>query len=219
MRMEEVVENILDVAKIDSRSLDLFMSPLNMRFLIQQVVRRLEKEWVGRQLVITVADMPGLPEVEADAEAMEKLFTHLLMNAVKYTPDGGFVRVEGRLYTANGDGRAAPDAVEIIVSDTGIGIAPEVQELVFEKFFQTGKVMLHSSGKTSFKGGGSGIGLAIARGIVEAHNGRIWVESAGYDETECPGSAFHLILPIRQSQSGNKDHFPSHMAEPAVHLD
>ncbi|MBX3057210.1 MAG: GAF domain-containing sensor histidine kinase [Anaerolineae bacterium] len=203
-RMEEVVENILDVAKIDSRSLDLFMSPLNMRFLVQQVVRRLEREWAGRQLVITVGEMPGLPDVEADAEAMEKLFTHLLMNAVKYTPDGGFIRVDGRAYTssgngASGNGHGDVTGVEIIVSDTGIGIAPEVQELVFEKFFQTGKVNQHSSGKTSFKGGGSGIGLAIARGIVEAHNGRIWVESAGYDETECPGSAFHVVLPLRQS--------------------
>lgn len=198
-RMEEVVENILDVAKIDSRALDLFMSPLNMRFLIQQVVRRLEREWAGRQLVISVAEMPGLPEVEADAEAMEKLFTHLLMNAVKYTPDGGFIRVDGRAATTSGNGSGEVIGVELIVSDTGIGIAPDVQELVFEKFFQTGKVNQHSSGKTTFKGGGSGIGLAIARGIVEAHNGRIWVESAGYDETECPGSAFHVMLPIRQS--------------------
>lgn len=202
-RMEEVVENILDVAKIDSRSLDLFMSPLNMRFLVQQVVRRLEKEWAGRQLIITVADMPGLPEVEADAEAMEKLFTHLLMNAVKYTPDGGFIRVDGRAYKSSGNGSGEVTGVEIVVSDTGIGIAPEVQELVFEKFFQTGKVNQHSSGKTSFKGGGSGIGLAIARGIVEAHNGRIWVESAGYDETECPGSAFHVFLPLRQTHTAD----------------
>ncbi|MCL4264660.1 MAG: GAF domain-containing sensor histidine kinase [Anaerolineae bacterium] len=212
-RMEEVVENILDVAKIDSRALDLFMSPLNMRFLVQQVVRRLEREWAGRQLVITVADMPGLPDVEADAEAMEKLFTHLLMNAVKYTPDGGFIRVDGRTYKSSGNGSGEVTGVEIIVSDTGIGIAPEVQELVFEKFFQTGKVNQHSSGKTSFKGGGSGIGLAIARGIVEAHNGRIWVESAGYDETECPGSAFHVFLPLRQTSMTNNNDFPLQEAQ------
>lgn len=196
IRMEEVVENILDVAKIDSRSLELFPSPLNLRFLLQQVMRRLEREMVGRQLTFTVTEMVDLPEVEADTEAIEKLFQHLLVNAVKYTPDGGFVKVDGRLYQPHN----GATAVEIIISDTGIGIAPEVQELIFEKFFQTGKVTLHSSGKTSFKGGGSGIGLAIARGIVEAHNGRIWVESAGYDENECPGSAFHIILPVHQSQ-------------------
>jgi signal transduction histidine kinase len=198
-RMEAVVENILDVAKIDSRSLDLFLSPLNLRFLIQQVVRRLERELEGRQLTFTVAEMPGVPDVEADAEAMEKLFQHILGNAVKYTPDGGFVKVDGRaLHQPPQNGHSTRDEVEITISDTGIGIAPEVQDLVFEKFFQTGKVMHHSSGKTSFKGGGSGIGLAIAKGIVEAHDGRIWVESDGYDEDECPGSAFHIVLPVRQ---------------------
>ncbi len=203
-RMEAVVENILDVAKIDSRSLDLFLSPLNLRFLIQQVVRRLERELDGRHLTFTVMEMDNLPEIEADAEAMEKLFLHILTNAIKYTPDGGFVKIDGRASPLSPlvqpvNGKDPAEAVEIIVSDTGIGIAPEAQDLIFEKFFQTGKVMHHSSGTTSFKGGGSGIGLAIARGIVAAHNGRIWVESAGYDENECPGSAFHIVLPVRQT--------------------
>ena len=60
--------------------------------------------------------------------------------------------------------------------------------------------MLHSSGKTSFKGGGAGLGLAIARGIVAAHNGRIWAESDGYDEDILPGSRFHIILPVKQPE-------------------
>jgi signal transduction histidine kinase len=82
------------------------------------------------------------------------------------------------------------------VSDTGIGIAREFQELIFMKFYQTGQVALHSSGRTKYKGGGPGLGLAIARGMVEAHGGRIWVESPGYDEAACPGSQFHVVLPV-----------------------
>lgn len=197
-RMEEVVENILDVAKIDSSSLDLFFSPLNIRFLLQQVVSRLERELEGRDLTFTLTKMPDLPEIEADAEAMEKLFQHILMNAVKFTPDGGFVKIDGRLHQEPLNGEGPIEAVEIVVADTGIGIAPEIQDLIFEKFFQTGNVQHHSSGKTSFKGGGSGIGLAIAKGIVEAHNGRIRVESVGYDEVECPGCAVHVVLPVCQ---------------------
>src|SRR5690606_21912111 len=80
-------------------------------------------------------------------------------------------------------------------------IDPRFIELIFTKFYQTGEVALHSSGKTKFKGGGPGLGLSIARGIVEAHGGRLWAESPGYDEAACPGSQFIVLLPLRQSQS------------------
>ena len=86
--------------------------------------------------------------------------------------------------------------IEVTVRDTGIGIAPENQELVFEKFYQTGEVLLHSSGKTKFKGGGPGLGLAIARGIVNAHRGRIWLESPGHDEVTFPGTTVFVRLPV-----------------------
>lgn len=89
----------------------------------------------------------------------------------------------------------------MVVSDTGIGIDPRYQDLIFTKFYQTGEVALHSSGKTKFKGGGPGLGLAIARGIVQAHGGQIWVESPGYDEVKCPGSHFHVALPLHQPET------------------
>jgi signal transduction histidine kinase len=136
---------------------------------------------------VTTAGLDNLPSVAVDVDLMQKLFYHLIGNAVKYTPNGKAIVVSG--YAGEG-------AVEIVVSDTGIGIAPEYHELIFEKFFQTGQVAFHSSGKTKFKGGGPGLGLAIAKGIVEAHGGRIWVTSPGYDETLCPGSQFHVMLPI-----------------------
>ena len=69
--------------------------------------------------------------------------------------------------------------------------------MIFEKFSQLGRVDLHSSGKTKFKGGGPGLGLPIARGILDAHGGSIWAESPGYDEKACPGSIFHILIPIR----------------------
>jgi signal transduction histidine kinase len=86
--------------------------------------------------------------------------------------------------------------VEVSVKDTGIGLEPEHQELIFEKFYQVGSVALHSSNKTAFKGGGPGLGLAIARGVARAHGGKLWVESAGHDEVKFPGSTFLLQLPV-----------------------
>ena len=77
-----------------------------------------------------------------------------------------------------------------------VWIDPDDQELVFEKFYRVGSLMLHSTGDTKFKGAGPGLGLHIARGVIEAHGGQIWVESEGYDEKELPGSEFHIVLPL-----------------------
>jgi len=85
----------------------------------------------------------------------------------------------------------------VIVSDTGVGISPADQAHIFDMFFRVGSADQHSSSGFAFKGGGPGLGLAIARGIIEAHGGRIWVESQGYDETRCPGSEFHVVLPLQ----------------------
>ena len=86
---------------------------------------------------------------------------------------------------------------EVVITDTGTGIAPEDQLLIFEKFYRVGDLLLHSTGDAKFKGAGPGLGLHIAQGVIEAHGGRIWVESEGYDEERCPGSAFHVLLPLR----------------------
>jgi len=83
-----------------------------------------------------------------------------------------------------------------------VGVAPEYRELIFTKFYQPGELGRHSTSKSRFKGGGAGLGLALAKGIVEAHGGRIWVESQGYDETHFPGSHFHVLLPLSKPEKG-----------------
>jgi len=193
-RMEVIVGSILDMAKIDSRVLQLHPEPLILSLLIQSVRASLADVCLQRHLTLALEGLEALPVIEADTEAMRKAIYHLLVNALKYTPDGGTITVSGRAVPP--DEEDFPDGgVEIIVSDTGIGIDPSVQELIFTKFYQTGEVLIHSSGTTTFKGGGPGLGLAITRGIVEAHGGRIWAESPGYDEQTCPGSHFHIVLP------------------------
>jgi signal transduction histidine kinase len=90
--------------------------------------------------------------------------------------------------------------VEVVISDTGVGIDKADHDLIFEKFYRVGSPSLHSTGTTKFLGAGPGLGLPIARGVIEAHGGRVWVESEGRDEKRCPGSQFHVILPAATLQ-------------------
>jgi len=192
-RLQEIINNMLDVATIDAKAMDLRKEPV----VLYDIVRRVQVEFGTslreRRLTMTLADLDNLPPIQADAELLYKVFHHLVINAIKYTPDGGSIRVSGQVI---GKTEELPMA-QVTVSDTGIGIDPAHQELIFEKFYQTGKLSFHSSGKTKFKGGGPGLGLAIARGIVLAHGGKIWVESPGHDEKSCPGSTFYVLLPVK----------------------
>ncbi len=192
-RLHEVVDGMLEIVKIDNRALQLRLTPVSLPLLLESIVSNLAKSLQERQLTLTVDPMPTLPSIEADTEAIAKMFNHLLFNAIKYTPDGGNIHVSGQRLDLP---QEAGEFVELVITDTGIGIDREVQELIFTKFYHVGEVAFHSSGKTKFKGGGPGLGLAIVKGIVEAHGGRIWVNSPGYDEAACPGSAFHVILPV-----------------------
>jgi signal transduction histidine kinase len=197
MRLQEIVSSMLDMAKVDSRALQLHPTPLAMPALIQSVCSDLARSVKERRHTLTLEKMNGLPELEVDLDAVRKVFYHLIANAIKYTPDGGTITVSGRALKDSEYG-LAEGGIEIVVSDTGIGIDPRYQEMIFEKFSQTGELALHSTGQSKFKGGGPGLGLAIARGIVQAHGGKLWVTSMGHDEEACPGSQFHVVLPLRQ---------------------
>jgi len=199
LRLQEIVTSMLDIVKIDSRALKLYPEPVSVPSVIQLVAEELADVVAERkQTLIIVEEMTNLPYIEADPDALRKVFYHLIVNAIKYTPDGGTITISGRS-VAPDDNFVWP-GVELVVDDTGIGIDPEFHELIFTKFYQTGELALHSSGRTKFKGGGPGLGLAIARGIVEAHRGKLWVESEGYDEETYPGSRFHIFLPLRQAK-------------------
>ena len=190
-RMVEIIDNMLDVSRIDTNQLEIMPSQIEINPVIEKVNNVFQAALQERDISLTTTGVADLPIICADKDQLYKVFYHVIGNAIKYTPDGGSITVNGRLVEGYTQGE-----IEIAVRDTGIGIDPENQELVFEKFYQTGEVLLHSSGKTKFKGGGPGLGLAIARGIVNAHRGRIWLESPGHDETTFPGTTVFVRLPI-----------------------
>lgn len=198
LRLHEVVNNMLNVAKIDNQALELHFQPLSLGHLLERVHLSLADVLAQRNLLLVMEPMTAVPDIEGDVEGLRSVFSHLLLNAIKYTPDGGRITITHALIPGDDGATAVPGYVEIVISDTGIGIPPDARELIFSKFYQTGQIALHSSGKTKFKGGGTGLGLAIVRGIVEAHQGKVWAESAGYDEIVLPGSHFHVVLPVVQ---------------------
>jgi signal transduction histidine kinase len=193
-RLRTIVENIIDVSLIDTEVLALSPRPTSLLNVVEWAYRDLSLDARERELEIEIRDLAVLPPIEADAPRLHQMFSNIIGNAVKYTPDGGRVEISARLLEAEG---SRPAFVEVVVSDTGVGIDLEDQERIFDKFYRVDSPELHSTSKTRFMGAGPGLGLTIAKGIVEAHGGRIWVESPGHDPDGCPGSQFHILLPIR----------------------
>ena len=195
MRLNEIIETMLDMASIDARALSLHKADVSLHYLIQSLTKPLQLTLEQRKITLTLEGLSDLPVIQADQEALRKVFNHLILNALQNTPDEGRIFISG-LPISPGQAGLPEGGVEVIVSDTGIGIKREYLDLIFTKFYQTSDLQHHSTGKTKFKGSGPGLGLAIAKGIVEAHGGKIWAESPGYDEEKCPGSQFHALLPV-----------------------
>jgi signal transduction histidine kinase len=194
-RLHDIVNSMLDMVKIDNALLEIAPEPVVIGLLVRNVAGNFKNALRHREINLVIDDLSELPQIQADMAALEKVFVHLLSNAIKYTPNHGSVHISGRLLPAN---KGIPgDWIEVILADTGIGIDLDQQELIFTKFYQTGQVALHSTSRTQYKGGGPGLGLAIVRGIVEAHGGRVWAESAGHDEVNFSGSQFHVVLPVQ----------------------
>jgi signal transduction histidine kinase len=187
-RLKMIIEDMIDVSLIDNNLLQLNFQPVWFNRLLDMLRTELEPATKERSQVFELHNFPGLNDMTfGDPERLYQVLRNMLTNSIKYTPDGGRIVVNGR---------QLPGFLELIIHDTGIGIDAEDQGIIFEKFTRLGNISLHSSGKTKFKGGGPGLGLHIAKGIIEAHGGTIWVESPGYDEVNFPGSTFHLLLPM-----------------------
>jgi len=198
MRLHEIMDSMFDIAQLDARTLQLNLQPVDVADLVREVCFGLTKQFAERSHTLEI-DLPAMPHIKADPNILHKLIFHLVSNAIKFTPDDGKITITGQTLQP-GNTEAPEGGVQITVSDTGVGVAPEYRDLIFSKFYQPGELGRHSTSKSRFQGGGAGLGLALAKGIVEAHGGRIWVESPGYDEIHFPGSKFHVVLPSQKSK-------------------
>jgi signal transduction histidine kinase len=189
LRLQAIINDTIDVSLIDNEILNLNFQPIWLNQLLAILENEIKPTVIERNQKFEIQPFDGLNQLTyGDPDRLLQVFRNVLTNAIKFTPDGGSITIAGR---------KMPGFVEITITDTGIGIDPEYLMLIFEKFVRLGSIDLHSSGKTKYKGGGPGLGLHIAKGIIASHGGSIWVESAGFDELVFPGSTFHILLPLR----------------------
>jgi signal transduction histidine kinase len=200
-RMKDMIDVMFNVTEVDVGEINLFLGPVSLEDVLGQATRNLLPAMDERRIAFDKSGFKDLPTIEADGTRLVQAFENLISNAIKYTPDGGMIKVEGRPIVEDGIG----SAVEIIVSDTGIGIAPEHHQRIFEKFFRVDDLDHHSTSKTKFKGAGPGLGLTLVKGTAEAHGGRVWVESPGHDEEKYPGSKFHFVIPLHPVADDKKE--------------
>ncbi len=193
-RMNTIIEDMLDLSAMDMQTLGLVLQKVKPKSTINLVVAQFKAAFEERNQTIDIKNLDNLPEIEADTNRLHQIFRQIISNAIKYTPNNSLITISGRETIL---GLQATKAVEITVRDTGVGVAPEDKEKIFEKFYRAGSSSLHSTGQTKFMGAGPGLGLAIVKGLIEAHGGRVVVDSPGFDMKNLPGSTFIITLPIK----------------------
>ncbi|MCA1840784.1 MAG: ATP-binding protein [Actinomycetota bacterium] len=171
-RLNQLVEDLLNVSRIESRRLKMRMVDNDAAHLVEKLVSQFRAKWGDREILID-AD-PSLPPLFGDTSKLEEIFINLIDNALKYSPSGGLVRIN--MWPTK-------DSVEISIEDSGIGMAAEDLKTLFQKFHRVSSVETREIG-------GTGLGLYIVKNLVEAHGGRVFVTSV-----RGVGTTFTLSFP------------------------
>ncbi len=188
-RMQAIVNEILTVSRIITNKIELSMGPTELGKVVERAIDHYRDALHERKLTVHYPRTDFAQRLQADWELLELAIRNLLSNAIKYTPDGG------QIYLKAWREGEQHDRLIISIRDTGIGINKPDQAVIFQRFASIHDPELHSTSKTAFRGGGIGLGLAVCRGIIEAHRGAIFVKSEGCDPERLPGSEFIIQLP------------------------
>ncbi|CAG0932299.1 two-component system, NarL family, sensor histidine kinase EvgS [Thermoflexales bacterium] len=175
-RLLNLINAILDVNRLESGQMPLEREPVRLDIIAAEIVEMEQVLARDKQLTLENCVSSDLPLVSVDVELLRRVMQNLIGNAIKFTPPEGHIVIKAQLESAN------PPCLRVSIMDDGHGLAPELQARLFQKFV-TGRV----------RGRGSGLGLAFCRLVMEAHGGRIWVESAPGQ-----GATFHFTLPLAE---------------------
>ncbi len=200
-RLERLIGDMLDVSQLGLDAMDLRFAHTTTENVMRLAIEPLTESIKQRKLTLVARGLRGLPPIEADMQRLVQAFRNVVTNAIKYTPDGGRIDISAHVQQNE---KSSKDEIVVAIQDTGIGIDAKNHELIFEKFFRVSDPGLHSTGATKFMGAGPGLGLTIARGVIEGHGGRIWVESSGYDPEKLPGSTFFIVLPVSPPENAKR---------------
>lgn len=176
-RLQRLVSDLQELSRVEAGGYELVREPLSVDALVQTAVKRIERQFQVKNISLTYNLSPRLPVVKGDQDRLLQVLINLLNNAYQYTPAGGKVRINANLQG---------DEITVSIVDNGIGIPPEHISNLFTRFYRVDKSRSRQSG------GGSGVGLTIAKHLIEAHGGRIKVESPGVGQ----GSTFSFTLPV-----------------------
>jgi GAF domain-containing protein len=199
-RLTMLVNDLLDIGRIDTQRLELNLKEVELGSAVQIVVESLHGRAVNKRQTLDTHIPADLPPVWADRDRLVQILTNLVSNAQQYTPTGGHVTLTAHLclerrdgsrpllLSDNGEWPAGPNMVQVNITDDGIGIAPEEQEKIFERFFRSDHPLVQETP-------GTGLGLPITCSLVEMHGGRLWVESQVGQ-----GSTFSFTLPLAQTE-------------------
>jgi PAS domain S-box-containing protein len=187
-RMAEVIDNVTFIAGVERDTVQLGLQEIDVVELVEEALAAISPLATARQLALKMELAPDLPCLEADRPRLRLVLDNLLSNACRFTGPGGRVMVRAWVQQ-DVAARSGSGYMIIAVADTGVGIPPEEQSRIFERFYRADNPL-------QMEAGGMGVGLSVVKELVEAHGGRVWVESHVGQ-----GSIFHVALPLGQSRS------------------
>lgn len=186
----QLLNDLLQIASPDAQQVELAPQPIDLIGIIEEAVTGLSARFSERRLELRMDLPPGLDPVRADRDSLYQIMVRLLSNAAQCSKEGTDVRIKVVQESAEGKSGKKGDIIRIAINDTGGGIAPEDMPKVFRRFYRAGQPLIAGMGET-------GIGMAVAKALVESNGGRIWVDSVPGE-----GSIFSFILPVyRESKS------------------